>query len=99
LAPEQAGFAHAHNNVWFLLLAAAFYSLMSRLLHRRTIVYLAWVIFVFNGRHVATIAWVANRHALIAAFFVCLALIAFVQYQQQEKKRYLAWSVLAYAVA
>lgn len=100
IAANSAAFAHAHSIVWFLVLAFLVYRLAATTFKKESgIALLAFAIFVFDGQHVATIHWIANRNLLIAACFMLLSLWAFIRWREQQKLFYCAASLLAFATA
>src|SRR5690606_26748098 len=71
---------------WFVLLCAALYALLLQQFPAQPqLILLALAIFAWDGQHVATIHWIANRNALIAAFFVVLALLFFIRAETKGK--------------
>lgn len=98
LAPENAAFAHAHNIIWFLLLAALVYLLVLKTFpQQKTLALLACAIFLWDGQHVATIHWIANRNALIAAVLIMLSLYAFLHWRQGARRYFLLLSLAGFA--
>jgi len=81
LLPRQAWLAHLHSVFWFALLLFSFQQWLKRLSvyvpeeQRQRFIVLALLLLTIDGQHVATIAWVANRNALIACVFGLWCLI------------------------
>lgn len=100
IMPGQAWFAHLHSMVWFLILSYCVYQLAYVLTHyNKHIASLAWLIFLLDGQHVANIAWIANRNALIAAVFSVVSLLFYIHWVNTHKKRFYIVSVLMFALA
>jgi len=100
LLPEQAWFAHLHSGVWYLLLSYCVYRLAYECnQQRKEVAVLAWLIFLFDGQHVANIGWIANRNALVASVFGLMCLLLFVEWHKRKQYRFYFLSVLFFAVA
>ncbi|HEY9034233.1 MAG TPA: hypothetical protein VIN71_09865 [Pseudomonadales bacterium] len=70
---------HAHNLLWYgvlLVLLALFYR---QLLGEQRLAMLALLLFVVDATHGFTVAWIANRNALIAAVFLLLSVLALMR--------------------
>lgn len=91
LFPRSAFWAHLHNIALFLFGAYLFQCLVVTLVQKSkefkledsqysatAISFLAICIYLIDGQHVATVSWVANRNALIAAVFSLLAMGRFM---------------------
>jgi hypothetical protein len=92
LFPSSPELMHAHSIAWFAALVA-----MATVTYRRILGGLTWpaglaaVFYAFDHTHGMPVAWVANRNALIAAFFGLAALVAHVRaYDAREKPSWLA---------
>lgn len=101
LFPKNAFVAHLHSVLLFVLLAFLFYRLTKLVAKEQSqaFLWLALVIFIFDGQHVATIAWVANRNALLAGVFGLLCVISYCQYNQGQGKKYYCLSLLMLPLA
>lgn len=100
LAPQNSVFAHAHSLLWMLALGVLFYYLAQQLFPQsRVTVLLATAIFFWDGQHVAVTHWIANRHALIAGFFVLAALLSFVRFRQSKKMGSFIAAIALYGLA
>lgn len=100
IAPHNPVLAHAHSIAWMLAMGGLFCLLAKQLFPKnKAVVFLATAIFLWDGQHVAIIHWIANRHALIAGFFVLSALLGFIYARQTNKMwAYLA-SLIGYVLA
>lgn len=97
LAPENAAFAHAHSIIWFVVLACMVYLLARKTFPRQPLLsLLALTIFLWDGQHVATIHWIANRNALIAAVAIMLSLYTFLHWRQTTKLPFLLLSLAGF---
>lgn len=70
---------HAHNLLWYgvlLVLLALFYR---QLLGEQRLAMLALLLFVVDATHGFTVAWIANRNALITAVFLLLSVLALMR--------------------
>ncbi len=76
LWPESAPLMHAHSLLWFGALVAAAALLYRRLLQPAWVAGLAGLLFALDDAHAGPAAWLANRNALLAAFFGVLCLVA-----------------------
>lgn len=75
LWPRSALWAHIHSIIWFLALIWPLSLLIKQSLNApRVLLLLAIAVFVLDGQHVMTVSWIANRNALLAAFFALWAL-------------------------
>lgn len=99
LAAHNAAFAHFHSLLWFVAVIVLLAFLLSALGLSRELVILTSLIFALNGHHAATIAWIANRNALIAAFFGLLALYLHVLWRQNLQARYLFLALCSLLIA
>ena len=98
LLPGNAAFAHAHSIAWFLLLAAVVYRLARQTLGEdKKLLWLALAIFMLDGQHVATIHWIANRNALIAAVFSLAALSCHIHWRASGRWHCLPLALLLLA--
>ena len=102
--PRSAFFSHAHNIILFFISAALLVKLTKVLALRsgfsvqyvQSFSFLVCCIYLLDGQHVATVSWVANRNALIAAIFSLWAMLQFIQWHDSmvEGKRLLAIKAL-----
>ncbi len=76
LWPTSPALAHLQSLAWLALLLFAAHRLYRRLHPVAWVAGLALWAFALDDTRAATAAWIANRNALIAAFFAVLALIA-----------------------
>jgi hypothetical protein len=74
LWPTSALFAHAHSLLWHFALVFAATRLYRSVLGTTSVAGLAAVLFAFDHCHGFAVGWIANRNAVIAAFFGVLAL-------------------------
>lgn len=85
LAPYSAMWAHIHSLCWLLLIGWPLSLLVRKTLEARPLlIYLAVAIFLWDGQHVATVSWIANRAALMAAFFSLFCLYFHLQWVTQS---------------
>lgn len=97
LWPESSLMMHMHNLLWFFavlwVLRGLYQNWFSAPYGFAT---LALLIFAFDGSHALTISWIANRNALIAAFFALLALTFFIRWREQGQIKYAGLAILFY---
>ena len=84
--PDRPDIMHAHNLFWFgLLLLSA--SLLYRQISGYTVAAgLAIVLFAIDYSHATPAAWLANRNAVLAAFFGILAIYAHHQWRRHGSR-------------
>lgn len=99
LAAQNSVFAHLHSLFWFVALTYLLARFLMRLGLDKKLIVLVCLIFVLNGHHAATIAWVANRNALIAAFFALAALFWHVLWREKQDVKYLALALVSLLLA
>ena len=93
--------AHLHSLFWFLLLSVVVAKLMQRTISaEKSLLILFMAIFLWDGQHVATMGWVANRNALIACFFAMSSLYLHILWREEQKVHYflLAMAALVFAL-
>ncbi len=92
--------AHLQSIGWFLLLSGIIYKLVKRMFPGQAMMpLLALAIFMLDGQHVATIGWIANRNALVAAFFGFSSLYCHFLWRETGQKCYFFWALLALVLA
>jgi hypothetical protein len=74
LWPASAVLMHAHSLAWFAALIGAVAVLYRRLEPSLGLAGLSLGLYAFDDAHGLALAWLANRNALIATLFGCLAL-------------------------
>ncbi len=89
---------HLHSNLWYLAAGAVLYKLYRLLALPAYASVLALALFLWDSTHGFTVAWVANRNAILATFFAGLCLIYFVKWQQQADRRCLLLSLLFFVL-
>ncbi len=77
--------AHLHSILWFVLACIPFYCLVKKTLpDNRTLLLLCMALFMWDGQHIGTISWIANRSALIALTFALWALYCHMRWRDGE---------------
>lgn len=92
---KQPLLMHAHSLIWYamlLMLVAKTYQIFCS---SRLVALLAFLLFVVDATHGFTVAWLANRNALMAAVFSLLALISHHQFRETSHYVFLLLSVMA----
>jgi hypothetical protein len=91
---------HVHSLVWWAALVVAFAFFCRRLLSP-TIAVFATVLFAFDPAHLIPIVWIANRTALVSAFFGLLGVFYFIRFRRHAdlKSALLCGSSFALALA
>jgi hypothetical protein len=86
LWPDHVWLMHAQSVAWYAALAAVVVLLYRRLIGVPWIAGLAALLYVFDDAHAMPIAFLANRNALLSAFFGVLALVAHDRWRQDEPR-------------
>ena len=100
LFPQRPELMHAQSIAWFVVLAvlaAIFF---------RDIMGLGWpaglaaVLYVIDDAHAISVAWLANRHAIIAAAFAVASLIAYHRWSLSRRRSLavLSWALFGLAL-
>ncbi len=76
LWPESPALMHLHSLLWYAALAVAACCLYRRLIGFTWAAGLAALMYAIDDAHAAPAAWLANRNAVLAAFFGILCLAA-----------------------
>jgi phosphonate metabolism protein PhnN/1,5-bisphosphokinase (PRPP-forming) len=74
LWPHSAALAHLHSILWFVGLLCALSLLYGAINRELWVGRLALLLFAFDDVHGATVGWIANRNAILAALFGALGL-------------------------
>ena len=78
--------AHIHSILWFLLASIPFYFVARKTLpESRALLLLCLAIFMWDGQHIGTISWIANRSALIAVTFALWSLYSHISWRQSNR--------------
>jgi len=99
LFPFNAVWAHSHNLLWFIALALLLYRLCQQLALPKATALLAFAVFLLQSHHAPTIEWIANRNALMAAFFALLSFSCYLHFHDTQRKSFLACSLLCWVLA
>ena len=87
--------AHIHSILWFMLACIPFYFLVKKTLpDSRALLLLCMAIFMWDGQHIGTISWIANRSALIALTFSLWALYCHICWREDGRTSYAMMSHL-----
>lgn len=90
---------HGHSIVWYSLLLLALYRFYQQVYHQQSLVLLSLLLFAVDASHGFTVAWLANRNALMAALFVLLSVFCFIQAKQRHYLAYLLLSSVCFILA
>ena len=85
---------HLHSLLWYALVLLVLSLVFKRLLPTHLSL-LALLFFVVDSTHAFTLAWLANRNALMALLFSLVALLAMDEYTKTQKYRYLTLLVIS----
>jgi hypothetical protein len=77
LWPDSPGLMHAQNIAWYGALVLALGAWFRAIDPNRARAAMATLIYAISPQHGTVIGWIANRNALVAAFFSLLTLIGF----------------------
>lgn len=83
LWPQLPFMMHVHNLVWYAAMLVALYAVYRRLMPHKSLAVLALLFFAVDATHGFTVAWIANRNALMAGVFVLLAFKSFIDARQR----------------
>src|SRR4030042_2837368 len=86
LWPDWPSLMHLQSILWYAALAAAAASLYRRFMGLTVVAGLAALFFSVDFSHAMPVAWLANRHAPLAAFFGSLCLLSYDKWRQEGKK-------------
>lgn len=82
LWPDSPWAMHVHSLLWLALVVAMVGILYRQLETTPWVAGLATLLFAVDEAHAVPAAWIANRNALLAAFFGCLSLWAHHRWRQ-----------------
>jgi hypothetical protein len=99
LWPESGLLMHVHCLVWFVFLMLCVCYAYRRLENSRCIAGLAFLLYALDDAHGATLGWIANRNAFMAASFGCLALAMHDRYRRGKARGAAALALLCFAAA
>jgi hypothetical protein len=92
LWPDAIFAQHLHNLFWYALAVAAVAALYREVEGGTAVAGLAAILFAVDDAHAMCVAWLANRHALVALVFGVFALLAHVRWRRTSG---LAWFAAA----
>jgi hypothetical protein len=80
--------AHIHSILWFLLGALLFWKVLRKIMGKHgdgKLLLFAFVLFLWDGQHIGTISWIANRSALMAFVFALGSLYFHVEWREGKR--------------
>jgi hypothetical protein len=86
---------HFHSILWYALLLGLITHCYKLFCPTHKVALLAFLLFIADATHGFTVAWLANRNALIAATFSLLALASHHQFRETQKLPYYILSLLS----
>jgi hypothetical protein len=89
---------HMHSVLWFLAMILAWWLVLKRVLPSPVAV-LALFLFLLDESHIFPVAWIANRHSLIAGTFGLLGLAAHLRWCQAGWRPGWVLSMVMFALA
>jgi hypothetical protein len=89
---------HVHSLLWWAAIVCAFPLLCRELLSPRIAVF-ATILFALDPAHLIPILWIANRTALVSAFFGLFGLIHYVRFRKRGARRSAVLSGVGFALA
>ncbi|MFT6398662.1 MAG: multisubunit Na+/H+ antiporter MnhB subunit [Bradymonadia bacterium] len=98
VAPSNPSFAYLHSIAWFALLLVALALLYQRL-STPGVALIAFAVFALDDVHGPTVGFIANRNAIIAAFFGAVTLIAHDRWRRDNWKLGEAIGPVAFGLA
>jgi hypothetical protein len=90
LWPENPALMHAHSLVWFALLLMVVAAIYRRFMGAPWVAVLALLLYAVDDARATTVAWLANRNALVALTLALPALIAYDKWRR-DGVRAAAW--------
>lgn len=97
VAPSNPSFAYLHSIAWFALLLVALALLYQRL-STPGVALIAFAVFALDDVHGPTVGFIANRNAIIAAFFGAVTLLAHDRWRREEWKPGTVLGPIAFAL-
>ncbi|HEY6560969.1 MAG TPA: hypothetical protein VI072_27020 [Polyangiaceae bacterium] len=85
LWPSSPPLMHAHNLLWSALLLGAVWNVYRTLLKPRWLAVFALLLYALDSTHAATVAWIANRNALVACTFSFAAFFLYLKGRQGSR--------------
>lgn len=85
--PKSAFLMHLHSLAWFGAMVAAATTLYRRLMTPAWVAGAAALFFALDDAHGWAVGWLANRNAIMSAFFGILTLIAHDQWRRDDSPR------------
>src|SRR5687767_1815552 len=89
---------HVHSLLWSAALVVAF-AVFCRRLFSPAVAVFATVLFAFDPAHLIPIVWIANRTALVSAFFGLLGVFYFIRFRREAKPRSAVLCASGFALA
>jgi protein O-mannosyl-transferase len=80
---------HLHNLILYLLGILILFFFVKKLLKRNDIALLVVLLYSFLATHVESVAWIAQRKDMLYFLFYFLALIFYLYYLENTKRKYL----------
>jgi len=99
LFPERPELMHAQSMVWFAALVALVSLLFRSVMGASWLAGLAALLYAIDDGHAIPVAWLANRHAIIAAVFAVASLLAYRRWSQGGLRGLLPLSWVLFALA
>lgn len=93
LWPDQAMMMHVQSLLWYLGLGALLYRLYCKVGMPPLAVIAALALFLWDSSHGMTLAWIANRNALMASLFGTLSLLCYLDWRNQAGTKTLLLSL------
>lgn len=88
---------HLHSLLWYAVLLVLIAKVYQTFCSSRLVAILAFLLFVVDATHGFTVAWLANRNALMAAVFSLVALLSHHKFRESAQFIYLGLSLVAIA--
>lgn len=86
---------HLHSLFWFALLVFSISVYYRNIFRTPWVAGLAALLFAVDDAHGFTVGWLANRHSILGAFFVVIALLQFDRWNRRRNRTDL-WIALLY---
>ena len=103
LWPDSPALMHVHNIVWYGAVIVALGLWLRAIDTNKSRAGIATLIYGISAAHGIVVGWIANRNALVAAFFSLLALIMFHRARQHTVRSraaiYYAWACALLALS
>ncbi len=94
----KAGAHHLINVLIHAVNSALVFALIWRLTSRLWPSAMVAALFAWHPLHVESVAWIAERKDVLSAFFALLSLLSYVRFARENRRRYLWFALIFFAL-